>query len=88
MSIDPKRIKKILKEFKEKRLMVQLRYDAELSYLDDVISILEELLPQPKKAPGRANGGLARAKALSPEQRKEIAKVAAKARWSGKDGHG
>lgn len=31
---------------------------------------------------GGLKGGIARAKALSPERRKEIAKKAAKARWS------
>ncbi len=33
---------------------------------------------------GGAKGGKARAKALSPAKRKEIAKVAAKARWRAK----
>jgi hypothetical protein len=33
---------------------------------------------------GGPKGGPARAKALSPERRREIAKAAAKARWSGK----
>ena len=36
---------------------------------------------QPNKRKGGLIGGRARAKALSPEQRKEIAKKAAAARW-------
>lgn len=35
----------------------------------------------PKQAPGRAKGGLARAKSLTPEQRRAIAEKAAKSRW-------
>lgn len=33
--------------------------------------------------PGRANGGKARARSLSPERRSEIARDAAEARWNG-----
>lgn len=36
-------------------------------------------------APKRAKGGRARAKALSPEQRSEIARTAASARWKKAD---
>ena len=32
---------------------------------------------------GKAKGGVARAEALDPERRKEIARIAASARWSG-----
>ena len=35
----------------------------------------------PGKAPKRAKGGKARARALAPEQRAEIARTAASARW-------
>jgi len=35
----------------------------------------------PSKAPKRAKGGRARARALAPEQRAEIARTAASARW-------
>ncbi len=35
----------------------------------------------PSKAPKRAKGGKARARALAPEQRAEIARTAASARW-------
>jgi hypothetical protein len=35
----------------------------------------------PSKAPRRARGGKARAKALSPEARADIARTAAAARW-------
>jgi hypothetical protein len=42
------------------------------------------------KAPGQAKGGkaggAARAKALSPEKRRAIAKKAAKARWGSREG--
>lgn len=37
---------------------------------------------QPNKAKGGHAGGKARAAALAPKQRSEIARVAAKARWS------
>ena len=40
-----------------------------------------EELPQPKRISAGRQGGPARAKALSPEQRAEIARVAAQARW-------
>ena len=40
-----------------------------------------EIEDNPSKAPKRANGGKARAKALSPEARAEIARTAASARW-------
>jgi hypothetical protein len=44
-----------------------------------------EIVEKPSKAPARATGGKiggkARATALSPEKRKEIAQKAAKARW-------
>jgi hypothetical protein len=44
-----------------------------------------ELEDKPSKSPGRAAGGTkggpARAKVLSPEKRREIAKKAAKSRW-------
>ncbi len=47
--------------------------------------------PKPNAVPGRAAGGLkggpARAKALSPQKRSDIAKNAAKARWD-KNGSG
>lgn len=36
----------------------------------------------PQSIPGRAKGGIARREALSPEQRSEAARMAAKARWS------
>jgi hypothetical protein len=39
----------------------------------------------PSGVPERAKGGRARAKALSPEQRAEIARVAASARWKKAD---
>lgn len=45
-----------------------------------------EIEDKPSKAPGRAAGGkaggAARAKALSPQKRKAIAKQAAKSRWT------
>ena len=37
---------------------------------------------QPKKANGGLAGGVARARSVTPERRREIAKAAAKARWS------
>jgi hypothetical protein len=47
-----------------------------------------EIEDKPSKAPARAKGGKAggkaRAKVLSPEKRSEIAKSAAKSRWSRK----
>ncbi len=43
----------------------------------------EEKLPKTKRAAGGKVGGPARAKKLSPEKRREIAKKAAKARWGG-----
>ena len=49
-----------------------------------------EIDDKPGKAPGRAKsgkaGGAARAKALSPEKRRAIAKKAAKSRWAIKKG--
>ena len=41
---------------------------------------VEEMPPSPKSK-GPAKGGAARAKGLSPDRRKQIAKKAAKARW-------
>ncbi len=41
----------------------------------------EESEPKTRRAEGGKKGGPARAKALSPEKRKEIAAKAAKARW-------
>jgi hypothetical protein len=40
-----------------------------------------EIEDNPSKAPKRASGGKARAKALTPSQRAEIARAAASARW-------
>lgn len=40
-----------------------------------------EIEDTPSKTPKRAKGGKARAKALSPEQRADIARAAASARW-------
>ena len=40
-----------------------------------------EGLPQPKRVNAGRRGGPARAKALSPEQRSEIARAAAESRW-------
>ncbi len=40
-----------------------------------------EIEDLPSKAPKRAKGGKARARALTPEQRAEIARTAASARW-------
>lgn len=40
-----------------------------------------EIEDSPSPAPKRAKGGEARAKSLSPEQRAEIAREAAAARW-------
>lgn len=40
-------------------------------------------IEHPEKREGGRSGGRARAEALSPEQRSEIAQVAARARWSG-----
>ena len=42
----------------------------------------EETGAQPNKQPGGKAGGPARARALSPERRSEIAKRAAQARWA------
>lgn len=42
---------------------------------------LEEEVPKTKRAKSGKVGGQARAKALSPQRRREIAKKAAKARW-------
>ena len=41
----------------------------------------EEELPKTKRAAGGRKGGKARADALSPEERKKIARKAAKKRW-------
>lgn len=41
-----------------------------------------EKLPKTRRAEGGKVGGKARAEALSPQKRREIAKKAAKARWS------
>lgn len=41
----------------------------------------EETVLQKRAAKGGKKGGKARAKALTPEQRSEIASIAAKARW-------
>jgi hypothetical protein len=54
---------------------------------DIAIGAVEDLVSEIKKKPpsGRRNGGLkggaARAKKLTPEQRRTIARTAAKARW-------
>lgn len=40
-----------------------------------------EIEDSPSKSPKRAKGGKARATALSPEQRADIARAAASARW-------
>ena len=40
-----------------------------------------EIEDNPSKAPKRTKGGKARARALTPEQRSEIARTAASARW-------
>ncbi|MFY9759478.1 MAG: hypothetical protein WAK32_03635 [Xanthobacteraceae bacterium] len=45
---------------------------------------IEESLPKTRRAAGGKIGGPARAKSLSPEKRTEIAKKAAKSRWSNK----
>lgn len=42
---------------------------------------IEEAVYRPEKAAGGQKGGPARAKALTPEQRSEIARVAAASRW-------
>jgi hypothetical protein len=41
----------------------------------------EESVPEPNRVAAGKRGGPARAKALSPKQRAEIARVAAEARW-------
>lgn len=41
----------------------------------------EETILQKRAAKGGKKGGKARAKALTPEQRSEIASIAARARW-------
>lgn len=43
--------------------------------------IEEELSPSPKRAEGGKKGGASRAKSLTEEQRSEIARTAAEARW-------
>ncbi len=40
-----------------------------------------EIEDNPSRAPKRASGGKARARALSPEERVDIARAAATARW-------
>lgn len=45
---------------------------------------VEENLPKTKRAVGGKKGGKARAEALTPEQRKNIARTAAKKRWGNK----
>ena len=42
----------------------------------------DDTAAQPSKRPGGQAGGLARARALSPERRSEIARQAAAARWA------
>ena len=57
--------------------------------IDGNSSVVPDMLPHPPKNPaavalgklGGSKGGKARATKLSPEQRKEIAKKAAAARW-------
>jgi hypothetical protein len=53
--------------------------DAHVRWIDDDAPAVAE-----PKQPGKANGGRARAAALSPERRSEIAKKAAAARWAGR----
>jgi hypothetical protein len=43
--------------------------------------IEDELSPAPKRSAGGKKGGVSRAKSLSDEQRSEIARLAAEARW-------
>ena len=47
--------------------------------------ITEELEDEPQGRKGGLKGGKARAQKLSEEQRREIARIAAKARWSNKN---
>ncbi len=42
---------------------------------------IEETVAKPRKANGGRIGGKRRAESLTPERRREIAQVAAKARW-------
>ncbi len=48
----------------------------------DIEETLEEQPRQPNKAKGGRAGGKARARAMTPERRKEIAQAAAAARWA------
>lgn len=49
------------------------------------IAIGEEEEDTPRRAPSRAKGAKARASVLSPEERSEIARAAASARWKKAD---
>jgi hypothetical protein len=52
-----------------------------IKLLADLRRTQRSMRPTPKPG-GRQRGGLARAASLSPERRREIARAAAKARWS------
>jgi ribosomal protein S25 len=55
-------------------------------YIKKVLAMTEDENKKNKEATGRAKGGIARAKSLTKEERSEIAKKAAAARWGSDDG--
>lgn len=57
------------------------KFIADIATGDDDPSVLKE----EASSTARAKGGAARAKSLNPEQRSEIASIAASARWKKKD---
>ena len=71
--------KKLLDYLKRERKALKARYTAELRELDVDIQAIKSIK---SVATERSKGGIARAKKLTPERRSEIAKQAAKKRWS------
>lgn len=55
--------------------------DLEEEYADNLPPPTPPPTPTPNRANGGKKGGRARAEALTPEQRSEIARAGAKARW-------
>jgi hypothetical protein len=64
--------------------LAKLVFDIASGEVEDTISEAKRHPENVKGRPGGKKGGKSRAKTLSPEQRAEIARIAAEARWKKK----
>jgi hypothetical protein len=74
----------VVKRPRDPNQLAKLVVDIATGEVDDSVSEVKKV-PNGKRRAGGLKGGKARAQQLTPEQRQEIARLAARARWKKQD---